>query len=204
MLEIAYTPNPGKIKNYFDKIQQAGIPQKVDKKWLQSIGAWVGGNDAYLISILKFIGFIDSAGTTTELWKLYKDPTKAGIAIAKGMKIGYKELFDTYPDANRKDKEAIYAFFSAKTGKAKDTIDRMVATFFNLGQLANFEEEAKTEIRIPKPPIEEIKMVNKEQVDKISSEIHINIQLHLPATTDPAIYDNLFKSLRKNLLSENE
>ena len=38
-----------------------------------------------------------------------------------------------------------------------------------------------------------------------SPTIAINIELHLPATDNPDVYDQLFKSLRKNLLSpENE
>lgn len=34
--------------------------------------------------------------------------------------------------------------------------------------------------------------------------IAINIQLELPASTDPAVYENLFKALKKHLLSGNE
>jgi len=34
--------------------------------------------------------------------------------------------------------------------------------------------------------------------------IAINIELHLPATENPEVYDNLFKSLKKNLLTNDE
>jgi len=204
MSEIPYTPLTGKIKDYFDKFQDVGIPLKVNRGWLKSIG-FTSGNDSYIISILKFIRFVDASNTPTDLWKIYKDPTKARGVLAQAIKDGYNELFETYPDANRKDREALYAFFSSKTGKAKATVDLMVNTFTNLCQLADFEAEVpKLGIEIPKPIVSEKTVPSVKPEKGVISELHINIQLHLPATTDSTVYDNLFKSLRKYLLSEEE
>ena len=197
MSEIPYTPLPGKIKEYFDKFQEAGIPPKVNKVWLNSIG-FGSGNDYYIVKVLKFIGLIDDSNVPTELWKTYKDPTKSGAVLAEAIRIGYSDLFKTYEDANRKDHEALYAFFSSTTGKSKRTVDLMITTFTNLCQLANFEEMVPVrmrpkEVEIPIPPAK-----------GIIPEIHINVQLHLPATSDPSVYETLFKSLRKHLLSAEE
>jgi hypothetical protein len=203
--EIPYTVLTGKIKTYFDKFQQAGIPPKVDATWLKSIGCWSGGNDNYILTVLKFIGFIDSSNSPTELWKLYKDPTNARAALAKGIREGYKELFNTYPDANRKDKEALYAFFSAKTGKAKKTIDYMVSTFTNLSQLADFGAgEIKGE-REEKPDEREKKGEKKQQMTPQMPEgfvINMNIQITLPVTEDAKVYENIFKALREQLFKQ--
>jgi len=207
MSEIPYTVNPAKIKQYLAKFQEVGNPPKgVNREWLKTIG-FSGGNDSYIITVLKYIKFIDASNAPTELWKAYKDPTKGHGVLAQGIREGYKELFETYPDANRKDREALYAFFSSKTGKAKHTVDYMVSTFFNLCQLADFEMEApKIEIEPIKPKVVDmpIPVASSRPEKGIISEIHVNIQLHLPATNDPTIYDNLFKSLRKHLLSEKE
>jgi len=181
-------------------------PKGVNRDWLKTIG-FSSGNDYYIIAVLKHIKFIDSSSAPTELWKAYKDPTKARAVLAQGIKEGYKELFETYPDANRKDREALYAFFSSKTGKAKHTVDYMVSTFINLCQSADFESEAhKIEMEPAKPKVTDIPIaVAPSRPEKgIISEIHVNIQLHLPATNDPTVYENLFKSLRKHLLSEEE
>jgi hypothetical protein len=206
MSEIPYTPLTGKIKEYFDRFQEVGITAttKINRAWLKSIG-FTSGNDSYIISVLKFIGFVDASNTPTDLWRMYKDPTKARTVLAQAIKEGYKELFETYPDANRKDREALYAFFISKTGKAKATVDLMVNTFTNLCQLADFEVEApKLGLEIPKPTVFEKPVTYVKPEKGVISELHINIQLHLPATTDSTIYDNLFKSLRKYLLSEEE
>jgi len=202
-----YTVLPSKIGEYFKKIQEVGVPtSKVDIAWLRQLG-YNSGNDNYLLNILKFLRFTDQTGIPTDVWKQYKIPTQSNSIMGEAIKTSYKELFALYPDAFRKDREALYAFFSS-TGKAKRTIDSMVTTFQNLCKLATFEavpvtkvpiviEEGKTEPVIPK-------VATKVVAQKGFNEIHINIQLHLPETNDAKVYDSLFKSLRKHLLSDDE
>jgi len=199
MSEIPYSPLTGKIKEYFDKFQEVAVPEvKINAEWLGILG-FKGGNDWYITKVLKYIGFIDSSGMATNLWREYKDPTRSRAALAQGIRQGYKNLFATYPDAHRKDKEALYAFFSSKTGLAKKTVDLMVTTFVNLCQLADFEKEA------PPTPTPTFKGGEGLRLEKgMIPEIHINIQLHLPPTNDSTVYDSLFKSLKKHLLSAEE
>jgi len=199
MSEIPYTPLTGKIKEYFDKFQEVAVPEvKINAEWLGILG-FKGGNDWYITKVLKYIGFIDSSCMATNLWREYKDPTRSRAALAQGIRQGYKNLFATYPDAHRKDKEALYAFFSSKTGLAKKTVDLMVTTFVNLCQLADFEKEA------PPTPTPTFKGGEGLRLEKgMIPEIHINIQLHLPPTNDSTVYDSLFKSLKKHLLSAEE
>jgi len=202
MSETPYTVLAGKIKTYFDKFQQAGVPQKVDAGWLKSIGCWAGGNDNYILTVLKYIGFIDSSNAPTELWKSYKDPTKARTTLAKGIREGYKELFDTYPDANRKDKDTLYAFFSAKTGKAKKTVTYMVNTFTGLCQLADFgAEEYKKEQKEMLGEGEEKGKKKLQMMTQIPEGlvVNMNIQITLPITEDAKVYENIFKALREQL-----
>jgi hypothetical protein len=202
-LEIPYTPYYKKIPKYFAKIQEAGIPPKVNRNWLKSAG-FTSGNDSYIISVLRFIGFADSSNSPTELWTKYKSPQEAGAILAQAIRSGYSDLFNLYRDANNKDQDTLYAYFST-TGKAKNTVNYMVNTFSNLCALADFKAETPPTIEsgiveTPSPPL--MPSSPTQVLGKgYTPEIHINIQLHLPATTDPAIYDNLFKSMKKHLLS---
>jgi len=205
--EIPYTKLPGKIKAYFDKFQEASKPDKVNRKWLKSLG-FKSGDDYYIVKILKAMKFIDSSNVPTERWLRFKDTKKAPAVIAQGIRDAYNDLFKIYEDAYRKDREALYAYFSSKTGESKENVNLMVNTFVNLCELADFEAEI---MEAPRPKqVEAAKPApSKTGVEVISEkgiipEIHINVQLHLPATNDPAVYDNLFKSLKKHLLSGKE
>jgi hypothetical protein len=205
MSEMAYTPLAGKIEKYFSKIQEAGVPPKANRTWLK-IAGFTSSNDYYLLRILRVLGFVDASRVPTDLWNRYKNPTEAPAVMAKAIRTGYSDLFGLYPDANRKDREALYAYFSAKTGKAKATVDLMVNTFINLCALADFEAEAPPTVQpaeVVESPISppELRIVSGKGV---VPEIHINIQLHLPPTTDPTVFDNLFKSMKKHLLSAEE
>lgn len=199
MSKIPYTPLTRKIEKYFDKIQEVAVPEKVDTKWLRALG-FKSGNDTYILGIWRFIGFIDSSGVPTEFWKKYKNPKEARKILAKAIMQGYKKLFATYPDAYKKDRETIYAFFSSETGKAKETVDKMVTTFINLCQLADFEGVTL------ETPSEEVEVGEKKEFKRVPAippgvTLNVNIQLTLPATDDASVYDKIFKALKEHLLS---
>ncbi|MCW3984050.1 MAG: DUF5343 domain-containing protein [Candidatus Bathyarchaeota archaeon] len=207
MSEIPYTNLAGKIPKYFQKIQEAGVPQKVDYNWLNQCG-FKSRNDRYILQVLKFIGFIDESKNPTELWVSYKSPATARAALAKGIRSGYSDLFSLYPQANRKAKDDLYAYFSSKTGKAKNTVDLIVNTFINLCQLADFEAEAPKETKEKQENEEKansesgIKSEKKKQIIPQITEgfaVNMNIQITLPVTEDAKVYENIFKALREQL-----
>jgi hypothetical protein len=215
MSEIPYTPLTGKIIKYFEKIREAAVPtQKVDASWMKMMG-FGGGNVGYMLSVLRFIGFVDESKLPTELWRRYKDPRNSKVVMAEAIRKGYADLFNIYKDANRKDREALYAYFSSKTGKAKATVDLMITTFNNLCSLADFDASIPAPIGTT-PVVSPILVAtsgNGNQSQQLSSiasaknttpEVHINIQLHLPPASDPAVYENLFKAMKKYLLSAEE
>lgn len=199
MSEPTYTPLAGKIKDYFEKIKEVGVPEKVDRDWLRSVG-FGSGNDYYIVRVLRYIGFLDDSNVPTELWRGYRSPTRSQAVLAQAIRSGYNGLFRMYEDAYRKDREAIYSYFSSQTGKAESTINLMVTTFKNLCDLADFEALTEAEVAVPQPVEARAPIERRTGLP----QIHINVQLHLPETSDPSVYDNLFKSLKKHLLSDEE
>ena len=169
---------------------------------------FTGGNDSYILPVLKFIGFVDDSKNPTELWKSYKSPSNARAVLAQGIRKGYNDLFALYPDANRKDRDTLYAYFSTKTGKAKNTVDNIVNTFVNLCKLADFETVALKESGDEKKgeggtSFEEgVKGEKKKQITPQMPDgfaVNMNIQITLPVTEDAKVYENIFKALREQL-----
>jgi len=201
MAEFHYTPVPSKIKSYFDKIQTTGIPDKVNREYLKSIG-FKSSNDAYIITILKKLGFLDSSSVPTDRWKNYRDKKQAPKIMAQAIREAYSSLFDLYSDAFRKDKEAIRNFFSSKTEVGEKTIEYMVSTFKNLCELADFEIVDVIPSYEKKVKTVGFPTVTTGIPSTKGLTININIQLQLPATNDASIYDKLFESLKKHILSQ--
>jgi hypothetical protein len=196
MSTAIYTPTPASIGKFLAHIQEAGVPQKVTTRHLQSVG-FKSTNDRQLVTIMKGIGFIDQAGNPTDTWKAYKDKGHAKTVLAGALRVAYADLFSTYPDAYRKDDEALYNYFASKTGLAKATVDLMVRSFKAFCERADFESEGPT---VPppaavNPPLASNGRANAAQVPSVN----INIELHLPPTDDADVYEKLFAAMKKHL-----
>jgi Family of unknown function (DUF5343) len=198
------------VKRFLDHVQKAGVPDKVTLKYLEKVG-FKSKNDRYILGILKFLGFVDSTGVPTKIWRAYRNKESAGATLATAMREAFGDLFRTYPDAHRKDNEALRNYFSAHTNVAESTLGLIVTTFKAIAAIADFESAAPVSAK----DVEEVtaapvgaKAGGRTQRDSLADNlsparpaININIQLQLPATEDGAIYDKLFAALKKHLFS---
>ncbi len=212
MADFPYSPHAANLKKFLEHVQKAGVPDKVTQKYLETVG-FKGKNDRYILTILKFLGLVDSTGVPTKLWTDYRNRQTAPVTLAGAIRKGYSDLFKTYPDANRKDTEALRNYFSAHTKVAETTLGLIVATFKTLVALADFEATAIEATGLPAAEEEVPAARRRGQVPptkpvtapidpgRSGPTININIQLQLPATEDASIYEKLFAALKKNLFS---
>ena len=118
--------------------------------------------------------------------------------MSSAIKSSYDKLFETYPDAEKRDKAAIQNFFASTFGVSAKLTDLMEQTFRQLCGLADFETVEVAE-QIEKPSVPTAKEVAKAATSVSPIVININVQLQLPATENVEIYDNLFSSMKKHL-----
>lgn len=205
MSDLPYTAVTGKLKTLFEKIQQAGKPNLVDKKWLASI-SFTGKSVASFIPILKYIGFVDSSGKPTDRWMAYRNKSNAGKVLADGILEGYSDLFSVYPDAYRRSDNDLKAYISSKTTGGEQVISKILTTMKTLFGLANFDAAGSVSlpIRSPGNPYDQDESDSDGEMKKGLGKgyiININIQLTLPESKDGDVYDKLFTSMKKHLLS---
>jgi hypothetical protein len=207
MAEFPYTPKPSSLPVFLDKIQSIGVPDKVTLKYITSIG-FKSKNDRYISGILKRLGFTDSSGVPMERWKAYRDTRRGPAELASAIREAYADLFAVYPDAYRKDDEALGNFFTSSTSVGEKAVSMMVSTFKTLCGLADFTATPRPS---PVPPVP----TTESQVSQAVAPaqlgeavgvsqgitINVNIQLTLPETKDSSVYDSIFESLKKHLLS---
>ncbi|MDH7577642.1 MAG: DUF5343 domain-containing protein [Bacillota bacterium] len=202
MGDFPYTTVPGKISDLFAKIKQTGIPPKVNLQWLQSVG-FKSSNDRSLLTVLRTVGFADSIGSPTDLWKQYRGQGGKQV-LAKGIREGYAELFSTYPHAHACSKEDLQYFFSTRSSAGKQAIAKTISTFQELCKLADFSASSPEDEAVEKEQDTKSRDVGsntREMKSLRDFAININIQLTLPETTDEKVYEALFSSMKKHLLT---
>jgi hypothetical protein len=184
------------------------VPEKVDRTYLKSIG-FASTNDLSLIPLFKSLGFLDSSGKPTQIFRDYRakgqdDSKKILGAAIKGC---YSQLFSVYPDAYRKDDEALTTWFRASIDKGEATQTRALKTFKTLCSHASFDNlpvlaEAPPEIQAPSNgATERVNTAGPGQQVRTHAtpDVTINITLQIAATNDASIYDKFFMSMRKHL-----
>ena len=201
MADFPYTLKTGSIKGLLDHIKSSGVPPKVSVRYLESSG-FKTKSDRQLIGVLKFINFLDSSGAPTSHWQQFRSRDKGGGILARALKTAYKELFNVYPDANRKDTEALRNYFSTHTKVGEVALKSMIKTFRALCVCADFAEEdtAIDSVTVETPESHELPTVTR--TTSFAPVININIELGLPPTDDPKVFEALFAAMKKYLLSD--
>lgn len=208
-MSVPYTKSPGSISRFLTHIRSAGVPTKVTVKYLKTVG-FTSSNDTYLVSLLKGIDFVDSGGVPTGRWKAFRG-TNGKQALADAIRVGYSDLFSTYPDANLRDNEAIANYVRGHTDYAGDTVGRAVASFKALCAEADFGPTSSGSSPESARPHRGGDVSDGNQANPVVSEtvphrggsgsptININIELHLQPSTDAAMYDAFFKAMKEHL-----
>jgi len=219
-LATSYSLKLGSFSAYFDAIHSAEVPERFSATFLEELG-FEQTNDRQFIGVLKDIGFIDADGKPTERYIEYLDKNESGKVIAEGLREGYSDLFAINKEAYRMDMEALKGKLKVLfKGKKSDlTVDRIARTFLALCELADFQaskaakkhkesedEKAEAEEKKNAKPEEDKDKgaVNKSGEHSESGALNIkglqyHINIVLPESRDPSIYDAIFSSLRRHL-----
>lgn len=203
MANYPATQNTGTLVSIIKAISSHGVPTKFTTKDLPVWG-YKSSHDRSVISVLRFIGFLDGSGVPTDLWREAR--TSPEIAVGKGVLRGYSELFSTFPSANRKDAESLTNFFKAKTDASEAGVKKIVSTFKALAQIGSFDGLTDDDPASAAP-------LNGAEVDPGRVSIHprlptgqgfavnMNIELSLPADATGEVYEKFFAAMKKHLLN---
>lgn len=209
-----YTTVPGKLRDLLTKAPTMGRPTSVTTDWLKQAG-WTSSNDRSMIPVLKFVGLVGSDSKPTPLWDAIRVKDQARRAqLASAIRESYADLFALYPDAHRKDGEALRNFFRAHSSGGEQVQGKLVQTFQALAEFADFDAQAPAVAESPPAQAEKQSPKPKEGKPEASDEssraagaasfpgvaLNVNIQLQLPATSDGEVYEKLFGAMRKHLI----
>jgi len=203
MPSLIYVTNTRAIAKFFsDHIPSARTPTKVTRELLTSIGL-KSNNDRGIIRVLEALGFIDSSGGPTEMWRDYRDAGKRRSVMAAAIKSAYADLYAMYSDAHQRDDETITNNLRGTTDAAAKTVAVAVRTFRLLCGYADFDAPSDAAPEPGPQPTAGAAVSATQPVGAtavaVAPTVVINIQLQMPATDDPNVYDRLFAALKKHL-----
>jgi hypothetical protein len=200
---LPYLATPGTITNCLKRIKEAATPPRVTSDFINSVLEIKGGAGTSLVPFLKKIGFVSSDGTPTEFYKNYRNQSTGGKAIAEAIKTGYKPLLESneyfYKLTDAKLKDCIVKV----TGLDND--DRIIQLIFstlkNLFSFASFDQAEDRNNIDSTVPITDVKPeATIHSLGNGRLNLSYTINLNLPATTDQAVFNAIFKSLKENIL----
>lgn len=200
--KLPYFTSPGSVKTALDKIRSAATPSRVTQDFVNTVLQIKGGTGASIPPFLKKIGLVASDGTPTELYKQFRNPATGGAAIAKAILHGYGELSRANEYFYKLNEKDLNSLIVQVTGLSADdrVITLIASTLKALKAYANFDTQpaAEPEAAEPEHPTS-TNMSNG--ATSLGLNLAYTINLNLPATSDQAVFNAIFKSLKEHLLT---
>jgi hypothetical protein len=195
---------------FLNSLLNAQAPPKFTNKFLEQL-EFKSTNDRLFIGMLKFLGFIDGLGSPQDRYFKFLDQTQSKFILAEAIKEAYADLFTVNVKANEMSVIDVKNKLKTLTqgSKSETVISCMANTFTALCKYADFSKQTTKEVVTVKqkeqiaeeiPHSNEHKMTHELINKKITTEMHYNIQIHLPETRNITVYDAIFKSLKEHLL----
>lgn len=212
-LTNAYLQTTKNLQSVINSLVSAKAPDRFTNKFLEDLG-FKSTNDRLYIGVFKALGLLDESGAPTQRYHQFLDQSETGKVLALGIQEAYDDLFALRKDAQKLSIDEIKGKLKTLTqGQKSDNILTLMAnTFKALCEAADWTSTVSQPNKEPmnasnadmvyKPkenPLTEDNVPNQSFKDG-RMNLHYNIQIHLPETTNMAVYDAIFQSLKKHLL----
>jgi len=187
-------------------IQTAQAPPRFTQKFLEGLG-FPNANDRAIINMLKALGFLDDSGVPTSRYHRYLDQTQSALVLAEGIREAYEDLFRlnrhaqdmSTPDVKNKMKTLSEGAFTDRV------LTQMSGTFTTLAKEADFSSTPMLDAVSGATPAADQSdvstlLVPNGQTGSASpfASLAYNINIQLPESRDPAVYNAIFKALREH------
>ena len=211
------------LEAFFNSLINAQPPKKFTQKFLEQL-EFKSVNDRLLIGVLKALGFLDSEGIPQQRYFEFIDQTQSKTVLAQVIKDSYSDLFAINKNANNLSEVEVKNKFKTllQGSKSEKVVSSMAKTFRALCDYADFSDVETKNESLTKNEFEP-QSNNSNQADDynqnndysrkaetekrivqelkaIQTQMHYNIQIHLPETRDMAVYEAIFKALKEHLL----
>lgn len=206
-LPTAYLTSGKNLAGILNSIVGAQAPEKFTTRFLESLD-YKSTSDRLMIGVLKSLNFLADDGRPTQRYFDYLDQTRSQVVMAEAIETAYSDLFQINKQAYKMSKaEVMNKFKTLSQGQYSESVlDKMAMTFTALCAQADFTtSKPKNEPALPPVNSGPATTTTTTETQPLQGKglsiggLVYNIQLILPESRDPKVFDALFESLRKHL-----
>jgi hypothetical protein len=206
---MPYVTAYGNITKVLNKIKAAETPPRFTTDYLATTLQMSGGSARPLIPFLKRAGMLGSDGVPTNRYREFRNAGSSGAAAAEALRAAYQPMYavNEYIHDEKND-EKIRGVIMQITGASQGapSVKATLGSFKALREFANFSALAGRDGAGDDAD-------QGDQADPGGGDasgvpdlgahgvrLNYDINLHLPATSDVAVFNAIFKSLKEHLL----
>jgi hypothetical protein len=208
MASLPYVTSPGNIERALAGIKSAATPERVTQDFVKTILKIPGGSGDQITSFLRKTGFANGDGSPSDLYKKFRNPATAGQAAAEALRLAYAPLYKRNEFMHCLSDQDLRGLVMEETGSGEESsVPGLILSSINaVKKFAKFdaaeEHEKDGAARLRTLSIES-KSVPFPQA-KLGMNLSYTINLNLPATSDVAVFNAIFKSLKEHLLRDTD
>jgi len=211
MANLPYVTAPGNIDRALTGIKSAATPERVSQDFVKTILKIPGGSGDQMTSFLKKIGFANADGTPSEIYKRFRNPATSGRAAADALEYGYRPLYVRNEYMHQLSDDKLRGLIIEETGQGRDSnVVTLVLTCIKaIKRFADWSAAgkpaatpAKKDVSAATTTVQITDGGPPTAQGKLGLNLSYTINLNLPATSDVAVFNAIFKSLKENLLRD--
>jgi len=215
MAALPYVTASGNIDKALRGIKSAATPESVSQDFVKTILHIPGGSGNQMTSYLKKIGFVNADGTPSDVYKKFRNPASTGTAAAEALKIGYGPLYKRNEYMHQLPDDKLRGLIIEETGQGHDSnvVSLVLGCIKAIKKFADWstadaseKAEKPATSALVKPTTPEQSQIPPPQptTERLGLSLSYTINLNLPATSDVAVFNAIFKSLKENLLRQSD
>ena len=210
MATLPYVTATGNVERALKGIKSAATPDTVSQDFVKTILGIKGGSGNQMTAYLKKIGFATADGSPTDLYKKFRNAATEGWAAAQALKTGYAPLYVRNEYVHKLSDEELRGLIIEETGAEEDSsaVPLVLACIKQLKKFAKWDglpaETTNRKDNADAVPFESVPRqtgIASSTSGTFGFNLGYTINLNLPATSDPAVFNAIFRALKEHLLT---
>lgn len=207
MPALPYVTAPNNIDKALRGIKAAATPESVSQDFVKTILQIPGGSGNQMTSYLRKIGIVNGDGSPSDIYKRFRNPSSSGRAAAEALRVGYGPLYARNEYMHQLSDEKLRGLIIEETGQGDESsvVSMTLACIKAVKRFAEWNgggddqlpaSEPASQRAVAAPPL----APTGSSANGVGLNLSYTINLNLPATSDIAVFNAIFKSLKESLL----